>query len=224
MSDDEGAGAGRKEGSTRRDELLDLIISQLMTTGLDNLSLRRLASEIGTSHRMLIYHFGSREELISDAVQEVRRRERTLFESREVEFDPEDPIGPLMDSFRHNTSPEMSPYFRLFYQVWGIALVNPERYGRFLEGIITTWVDAFAKVLRQSGFSAHDARVRATLALGALRGLQLDLYTSRDRRRVNAAFETLMEMLHREVMELQAAAGGEGAASGSGASSRSGGE
>ncbi|MGD9734711.1 MAG: TetR/AcrR family transcriptional regulator [Solirubrobacterales bacterium] len=186
---------------TRREELLDQVIDQLMTSGLNDLSLRQLAEAIGTSHRMLIYHFGTKETLVSDAVQEVRRRERVLFASRESEQDPKDPTGPLRASFEHNTSPQMAPYFRLLYEVWGIALVHPERYGRFLDGIITAWVDAFAGVLRRAGFSSRDARVRATLVLGALRGLQLDLYTTRDRTRVNAAFTALLSMLERELRD-----------------------
>ncbi len=191
---------GTDGGRSRREELLDLTIDHLMTRGLNDLSLRQLAEAIGTSHRMLIYHFGTKENLVSDAVQEVRHRERVLFESRERELDdPDDPMGPIRASFAHNTSAEMAPYFRLLYEVWGIALVHPERYGRFLEGIISTWVDAFAGVLRRAGMPARDARVRATLALGALRGLQLDLYTTRDRPRVNAAFEALLHMLEAEI-------------------------
>lgn len=192
-------------GQTRREELLDQVIDQLMTSGLNDVSLRQLAEAIGTSHRMLIYHFGTKEALVSDAVQEVRRRERVLFASLEKQHDGEDPTGPLRASFKHNTSVEMAPYFRLLYEVWGIALVHPERYGRFLEGIITTWVDAFAGVLRQAGIPSRDARVRATLVLGALRGLQLDLYTTRDRSRVDAAFAALLSMLEREIRDLEGA-------------------
>jgi len=191
--------AGATPGRTRREELLDQTIGHLMSNGLNDLSLRQLAEAIGTSHRMLIYHFGTKENLVSDAVQEVRHRERVLFASREMERDPADPVGPLRASFEHNTSADMAPYFRLLYEVWGIALVHPERYGRFLEGIITTWVDAYSVVLRRAGYSARDARVRGTLALGALRGLQLDLYTTRDRPRVTAAFGALLQMLERDV-------------------------
>ena len=198
-----GGGRGSSDGGPARnrrgEELLDLTIEQLMTSGLNDLSLRHLAEEIGTSHRMLIYHFGTKENLVSEAVQEVRHRERVLFASQEREHDPGDLIAPLRTFFEHNLSEEMVPYFRLLYEVWGIALVHPERYGRFLDGIISTWVDAVSEILRRGGFSARDARVRATLALGALRGLQLDLFTTRDRARVTAAFSALLAMLEREI-------------------------
>lgn len=196
--------AGAAPGRSRRDELLDLTIDHLMTNGLNELSLRQLADAIGTSHRMLIYHFGTKENLVSDAVQEVRRRERVMFDSQDDVLAAAEPTAPLREMFAHNTSPEMGPYFRLLYEVWGIALIHPERYGRFLEGIITAWVDAFTRVLRRAGYGSRDARVRATLVLGALRGLQLDLFTTRDRQRVNTAFEALMEMLEREIADRRA--------------------
>jgi AcrR family transcriptional regulator len=44
---------------SQRDTLLRAALAHVVHRGLADLSLRALAEDIGTSHRMLIYHFGS---------------------------------------------------------------------------------------------------------------------------------------------------------------------
>jgi AcrR family transcriptional regulator len=39
--------------------------------GLDHLSLRTVADDVGTSARMLVYHFGSKDELMAQALEEL---------------------------------------------------------------------------------------------------------------------------------------------------------
>ena len=62
--------------SQARDRLLGAAVEHALTEGIVDLSLREIAVGIGTSHRMLIYHFGSREGLLVAVVREVERRER----------------------------------------------------------------------------------------------------------------------------------------------------
>src|SRR6476620_8448708 len=58
----------------RQEELLAQVTDYVLSEGLIGLTLRPLADAIGTSDRMLIYHFGSRDELVSDVVAESTRR------------------------------------------------------------------------------------------------------------------------------------------------------
>jgi AcrR family transcriptional regulator len=53
---------GKKSHSPRQ-LLAAAAIAIAMQGGIADLSLRELAAAIGTSHRMLLYHFGSREGL-----------------------------------------------------------------------------------------------------------------------------------------------------------------
>ena len=62
----------------RRDELLAAVVADCAEHGLGNRSLRDIADHVGTSHRMLIHHFGSREELLVAVVQEVEARQAAL--------------------------------------------------------------------------------------------------------------------------------------------------
>src|SRR5436190_24300252 len=58
-----------------RQRLLDAAIDYVAGHGISDLSLRRLADELGTSHRMLIHHFGSKEGLWVAIVREVEARQ-----------------------------------------------------------------------------------------------------------------------------------------------------
>src|SRR5438876_8725577 len=64
-----------------RQRLLSDAMAYVAAHGLGNLSLRELAAAIGTSHRMLIYHFGSKEGLLVAIVHEVEAQQRRFFAS-----------------------------------------------------------------------------------------------------------------------------------------------
>ena len=51
------------EAVAPRQRLLDAVVTYFTEEGLADESLRRIAEAIGTSHRMLLYHFGSKDGL-----------------------------------------------------------------------------------------------------------------------------------------------------------------
>ncbi len=67
-----------------RQRLLDAAVDHVTEHGLSDLSLRTLAAELGTSHRMLIHHFGSKDGLWSAIVDEVERRQQAMLVSSDV--------------------------------------------------------------------------------------------------------------------------------------------
>ena len=72
-------GAEGDSGATgARDRLLDAVIEHFVADGLADQSLRRIAEATGTSHRMLLYHFGSREGLMLAVVRAVEARTRAM--------------------------------------------------------------------------------------------------------------------------------------------------
>jgi AcrR family transcriptional regulator len=52
----------------KREELLASAAAILARTGVVDTSLRSLAAEMGTSARMLVYYFGSKEHLILEVM------------------------------------------------------------------------------------------------------------------------------------------------------------
>jgi AcrR family transcriptional regulator len=55
-----------KKAPMTKDSLLPLLAAHVLADGLGGASLRPLAKAAGTSDRMLLYHFGSKEALIAD--------------------------------------------------------------------------------------------------------------------------------------------------------------
>jgi AcrR family transcriptional regulator len=193
-----------RQKKSRHDLLLDAVVEELLTSGINDLSLRGLASHLDTSHRVLLYHFGSKEQLISEVVQEVRRREKSHFEESVTPNSQGSIVDVLTAFYAHNVSDSMSSYFRLFYEVWGIALSNPSSYENFLDGIVSVWVDSLSDVLIHAGLSKDEARTNATLVLAALRGLQLDIFTTGQRDRADQAFARLVSLIEAGIAQSNA--------------------
>src|SRR6266576_3152420 len=69
-----------------RDRLLQDCLSYFLRHGVANLSLRPLAAAVGTSARMLLHYFGSKEALIAEVMEQVQQRLQNSFrELRESE-------------------------------------------------------------------------------------------------------------------------------------------
>ena len=69
-------GTCRQEGDAR-DRLLDRVIAFAAVDGISGRSLREIARGAGTSPRMLLYHFGSREGLLAAIVAAIAPRPRS---------------------------------------------------------------------------------------------------------------------------------------------------
>ncbi|WP_415394274.1 TetR/AcrR family transcriptional regulator (plasmid) [Rhodococcus globerulus] len=186
--------AGTSAAPTGRDNLLDAVIQLLLDDGISNKSQRQIAADIATSHRMLRYHFGDLRDMISAAVAEIRRRETEAFDELLERCVKLDTRSALELFWEHNSGPELRKYFRLLFEYWGIALSDREHFQGLLSGIVSTWTDRLTPILERNG-AAGDARTSARLAVGALRGLLLDLVTTDDFDEVNAAFRLLIARL-----------------------------
>src|SRR5919112_2498729 len=68
--------ARAEEGTGARERLLAAAMEHVAEHGVGDLSLRGLAAALGTSHRMLIYHFGSREGLLIEVIRAVEEQQR----------------------------------------------------------------------------------------------------------------------------------------------------
>src|SRR5437763_12402037 len=66
--------AGSPRGEARRRELLERVIDDLAANGLVDFSLRRAARAAGTTHKVLLYHFDGAEDLLAQAIFQLRER------------------------------------------------------------------------------------------------------------------------------------------------------
>jgi AcrR family transcriptional regulator len=176
----------KRDNSPRRDELLDASIEYMLQHGVADLSLRPLAAKVGSKARLLIYHFGSKDSLVTEAMIIVRDRVQKAFAAM-VENGHGHTASQIISAFWHwATSKQHQRYLRLFFEVHGLALQKPVRYGRYLEGAVTTWVEMMAVVL-PARMSLQKRRALATLAVSSVVGLLLDYLSSGDGKRTSQA-------------------------------------
>lgn len=79
------------DSTSPREALLARAVDWFAEHGVGDTSLRGLATGLGSSHRMLLYHFGSREGLLAEVVTEVWRRHAMAFDDLTTGAD--DPAG-----------------------------------------------------------------------------------------------------------------------------------
>ncbi len=169
-----------------RERLLDDAIGYFAEHGTADVSLRTLAAAIGTSHRMLIYHFGSKERLLVEVVRAIEDEQRRAFEQLD---DGRAPAEAGRAFWRRLTDPSLAPFERLFFEVYGQALQGRAWARPLLDTVVDVWIAPAAARLRAAGMDKADAEAEARLAIAVTRGLLLDLLATGDRRAVDAAAE-----------------------------------
>ena len=174
--------------SQPRDRLLAAAVEQAMRGGIADLSLRELAAAIGTSHRMLLYHFGSREGLLVAVAQAVEEAERARFLSWGMTADDARRIWARL------SDPALWPAERLFFELYVQALLGRLGDERFLDSAIEGWIAPVAAAMVDAGASEATARVDARLGMAVVRGLLLDLLATGDRDGVTEAHERFLRL------------------------------
>jgi AcrR family transcriptional regulator len=175
--------------SPARDRLLAAAVDHALTAGIADLSLRELASAIGTSHRMLIYHFGSREGLLVAVVREVERREREMIAWESFTADG------ARREWDRLIDPSLRAQERLFFEIYVHALLGRPGTDGFLEEALEGWISPVVDSLTRSGVERDEARVVARLGVAVTRGLLLDLLASGDSVGVTRAYELFASLL-----------------------------
>ena len=171
-----------------REQLLERAIAHIVDHGISDLSLRELGAAIGSSHRMLIHHFGSREGLWVEVIRTVERRQRENLP--ELLPDPAaDPAGAMRAWWQHISDPSLWPNERLFFELYGQALQGRPGTEQLFDGIIDAWIEPVIPINMAMGMDEPTARAQARLGIAVTRGLLLDLLATHDRPAVDAAME-----------------------------------
>jgi AcrR family transcriptional regulator len=176
-----------------RGALLDRCVDHLREVGFSELSLREIAAGAGTSHRMLIYHFGSRDGLLAEIVGRVEAEQRAALASlAEAATDPVD-VGRLF--WRRLADPGLAGAERLFFEIYAHALYDRPWTRDFRAQVIAAWTGPVEEMFAAYGFA--DAPARTRLALAATRGLLLDLLITGDRAVLDEASDLFTRLITR---------------------------
>ncbi|MBC3839308.1 TetR/AcrR family transcriptional regulator [Streptacidiphilus sp. 4-A2] len=183
---------GRPADPARRERTLARATDYVLAHGLAGLSLRPLAAALDTSPRMLLYDFGSKQELVAAVLAEARRRGAV----RLAEHLPAE-TGSVQERLRGiwawMSADDRAPFVRLFFEVHAEGLVHPEAYPDQGEAI-TDWFSTLNATFHDIATGPDDT-VTPTLIMAVVRGLLFDLTTTADRHRTDQALDRFAELL-----------------------------
>lgn len=176
-----------------KEKLLEAVVDVAMATGIADKSLRAIAAAAGTSHRMLIHHFGSRERLLVEVIRAVEARERLL--AAAMTGTPEEAGQRLWEHLR---SPQLAAQERLFFEVYGQALQGRKWAKPLLEGVVEDWIAPVAAAFEAAGTTKATSRIVARISVAVTRGLLLDALAKgedQDNQEVDDAMRFFQQML-----------------------------
>jgi AcrR family transcriptional regulator len=172
-----------------KQRLLEAAVDHALNEGIVDLSLREIAAAIGTSHRMLIYHFGSREGLLTSVVREVERRQREAVADTALSADN---ARQLWDRW---ADPSLWAQERLFFEIYAHALLGRPGTEGFLDEVLDGWISPLVDAMTSAGHDREDARAVARLSVAVTRGLLLDLLATGDSAGTTRAFALFVDLL-----------------------------
>jgi AcrR family transcriptional regulator len=174
-------------GATR-ERLLHAAMDYVAEHGVGDISLRGLAAALGTSHRMLIYHFGSREGLLIEVIRAVEAQQRAALAQMLLDEGASD-ADTMRRIWGRLADPALWPNERLFFEIYAQALQGTPHAAPVLDGIVDSWVEPLVRIGVAQGRPEAEVRAEARLGVAVTRGLLLDLLATGDREGVDAAME-----------------------------------
>ncbi|OZM78088.1 TetR/AcrR family transcriptional regulator [Pseudonocardia sp. MH-G8] len=181
---------GRRPQPEIKERLLDACTDHALEHGLPD-RLEPLARAAGTSTRMLIYHFGTRDALLRAVLTHARQRQLSAFGDL-LRVRPDQPYtATLATAWTVMTGPEGQPYLRMFGQLRESAA--QQLWPDFRRVATTDWLGPLEEGLRSIGRPEL-----ATLLLAVIRGLLMDLDATGDHARTDRAFTDFLSTLDQQ--------------------------
>ncbi|WP_280344131.1 TetR/AcrR family transcriptional regulator [Nocardia neocaledoniensis] len=171
--------------SARQTELLEAAYRYALEHGLADLSLRPLASAIGSSPRVLMFLFGNKDGLVRALLARARTDELAFLGELTDRPAPADLAAAVDRVWRWLAAPDHRPLLRLWTEAYARSLVEPDGpWSGFARATVDDWLTLLARFQPTGNTGAVTDR---TLALAVLRGCLLDLLATGDESRVTAA-------------------------------------
>lgn len=178
----------------RRPELLTAAADYVLQHGLRGLSVRPMAQAVGISHRTLLYHFGSKDQLIIEVLDHLRDRDKVRIRAHLATAEVQAPADLFRAAWRQFSAPERLEFVRLFHEVFVLGLYGPP-YADWAAQVSGSRTMMIATALRGIGCPDDRADAAALLMVSSIRGLLLHLAATNDHVGANAAFEELVSGL-----------------------------
>jgi AcrR family transcriptional regulator len=173
--------------SARREELLESAYRYVLDHGIGDLSLRPLAKAIGSSPRVLLFLFGSKDGLVRALLARARQDEYGLLEELRAGGTP-DLRAVASRVWAWLLAPEHRGLLVLWTESYARALVAPDgTWGGFATATVRDWLALLGEAQPEDERDTPAGEARRTLVLAALRGALLDLLATGEEERTTAA-------------------------------------
>lgn len=184
----------RAPDDARRAELLDAALDYVCRYGLAELSLRPLAKAVGSSPRVLLHYFESKESLVVEIVRRGRVRQQAMMANLKLTDLSGREVARTL--WKEWTKPQWAALARLSFEIYALALQDRKRFPGFLDASVSEWLRALERCAPDPDASRAEIRAFATILIAGFRGFLLDLLGSGDRKRVNDAFDRWLDLVY----------------------------
>jgi AcrR family transcriptional regulator len=178
---------GREADPSIKADLLEQVTSYILENGLQDLSLRPLAESLGTSARMLIYHFGSKEQLVIEAITNAQGKQQALLQRQMVSS--KSGIKTLQNFWVWFTSEDVMSFVRLLYDIENQGINGNAQYLAFASAIFEGWETFVQQSVK--GLSPEQVR----LVVGVISGLLLYRLVTGKAEETDRAFSAFLKTL-----------------------------
>ncbi len=183
----------RKANPNRRIVLLDGITEALYTRPIGEISFRTLAESLGVSTYTLVYHFGTREELLQAILQSITDQQNVALQLPDADLRTLDDLTEHLEhAFQVMANPNNRQLQRIEIEAAMLGVMSPD----LLPDARRTF-DAWLRVLRAGlsaiGLDDETAEKGARTLLDGMYGIKYDLVLTADVERATAAFRTLLD-------------------------------
>lgn len=186
--------AGSPRGEARRRQLLERVVDDLAVNGLVDFSLRRAARAAGTTHKVLLYYFDGADDLLAQAVLQLR--ERRIARALAAATQESESLS-LADRVRGVWAALASEESRALDQAIGLTMYDPARYARLGATASERYVPGLVSLCPPEWSEQRKYEV-AEMIMAVMRGFIVEWLTSGDTVGVRAGFEALVRALERE--------------------------
>jgi AcrR family transcriptional regulator len=177
----------------KRRELLADAATVLARTGVVDTSLRALAAELNTSARMLVYYFGSKEQLILEVLTHQQRAAIPATSELELPASIAAHRKWCFDDWYQCTRGERRDTLRIVEQVFGAACGHDSPYRAYTWETLSLLTRNSRARLIALGMPEHVAETRSRIALAAFQGMLIEYFTAPDPAEVDETFTRFVD-------------------------------
>jgi AcrR family transcriptional regulator len=176
------------------------ILDYLLDKSLASVSFRTIAHALGFSTYTLVYHFGSRDQLLSEIVAAVSTRTIAVEQQMiEAPDSLETYFHGFEESWAWTLQPRNRQLQRLEFEASLIEAIEPDTH-EFSRTLFATWQRIGRNALTSLGMNADDAALEVRLLVDTFYGIQYDFVLNGDAEPATRAFNEAMRH-HRDRIE-----------------------